>query len=97
MFIFFFFFFFLTVWANEIQISHSDSSVMGVEELLAALQPLATKGTELKLTCERRPWKPTVFHDVSVCVVIYIEYFVQNVYQACAYKWNESEDGPDLT
>lgn len=29
--------------------------------------------------------EPTVFNDVNVYVVIYIDYFVQNVYQACAY------------
>lgn len=29
--------------------------------------------------------EPTVFIHVDVYVVIYIDYFVQNVYQACAY------------
>lgn len=30
--------------------------------------------------------EPTVFNDVNVYVVImYIDYFVQNVYRACAY------------
>lgn len=36
-------------------------------------------------TYSNRGRRPTVFNDVSVYVVICIEYFVQNVYRACAY------------
>lgn len=37
-------------------------------------------------TYSDRGRRPTVFNYVMVNVVIYIEYFVQNVYRACAYS-----------
>lgn len=51
---------------------------------------LLISASEMRSNLKRRTYsnrgrRPTVFNDVNVNVVIYIEYFVQNVYRACAY------------